>query len=292
MDGVSAALYVDFDNVFSGLHKLDPAAAMALVEDPHTLLAGLACALTADGPRRWAVRRCYINSAGQIRRENQEPLLFSTFVQKFIQAGFEVIECAPYVKGAKNAADIKIVLDVVDALAGPTRYGEFVIASGDSDFAPLLVRIRAADRRTILISTVKATPSLTVLADRVIDGQAMLKLLGAKARTTQPGKALAAPNSTTPAKPAGLGLTPEVQEARAKFARAMRARFAAAKQPLPLSSLSQLIAAEVGPLAKSSRWFGHGSFMKAVASLDLEELERSQHHLWNARKHKKPRSAA
>jgi uncharacterized LabA/DUF88 family protein len=41
------------------------------------------------------------------------------------------------------------------------RYDEFVIASADSDFTPLLQRLRAADRRTTLLATFDAVEALT-----------------------------------------------------------------------------------------------------------------------------------
>jgi hypothetical protein len=42
MDSVRSVLYLDFDNVFSGLLKLDPKLAMRFVEEPQVWLKGLA----------------------------------------------------------------------------------------------------------------------------------------------------------------------------------------------------------------------------------------------------------
>ena len=136
MNGVRAALYVDFDNVFSGLLKLDPAAAMAFVDDPASWLQRLSTSLTVDGPRSWRVLRCYLNSAGSVAdpRGGEERLLFSGLRSSFLRAGFEVVDCPSFFSGSKNAADIRIVLDAMDALHGPTPYDEFVIASADADF--------------------------------------------------------------------------------------------------------------------------------------------------------------
>src|SRR4051794_24149752 len=155
MNPVRAALYVDFDNVFSGLCKLNPLAAKAFADEPSTWLNALTTQHTVDGPRRWLSVRCYLNSAGSVPDPagGEQRLQFASLRVGFVRAGFEVVDCPPFFTGAKNAADIKIAIDVMKALQGPTRYDEFVIASADSDLTPLLATVGAADRRTTLIST-------------------------------------------------------------------------------------------------------------------------------------------
>ena len=103
---------------------------------------------------------------------------FAPFRATFLRAGFEVVDCPLLTPQKKNAADIKLAIDVVDALHGPVHYDEFVIASADSDFTPLLQRLRAADRRTTLLSTFDAVEALTVVADRVVDAPQTLRCCG------------------------------------------------------------------------------------------------------------------
>jgi hypothetical protein len=64
---VSSALYLDFDNVFSGLLAQAPAIAMKFAEDPGGWLDSLAKGFTGDKPRRWLVLRCYLNPAGAVQ---------------------------------------------------------------------------------------------------------------------------------------------------------------------------------------------------------------------------------
>ena len=177
---VRAALYLDFDNVFSGLLKLDPDVAIQFAENPGSWLTRLSTSLTVDGPRRWLVLRCYMNPAGWVPHPDPEAgvarLYFSRFRPFFTSAGFEVIDC-PRLTHTKNAADIRLVVDAVDALSAEPAYDEFVIASGDSDMTPLLVRLRAGDRRTTIVSPSDAADAFTAVADRLVDGQQVLELV-------------------------------------------------------------------------------------------------------------------
>lgn len=180
MASVSSALYLDFDNVFSGLLDLDPDVAIQFADDPGRWLNRLTDTLLVDGPRRWLVRRCYMNPAGWVPHPNPQAgiprLFFSRFRPAFTRAGFEVIDC-PRLSSTKNGADIRMVLDVLDSLNGSMSYEEYVIASGDSDMTPLLVRLRAVDRRTTVISSFEAAAGYGAVADRFVAGSQILELV-------------------------------------------------------------------------------------------------------------------
>lgn len=180
MDSVSSALYLDFDNVFSGLLDLDPDVAIQFADDPGRWLSRLTDTLLVDGRRRWLVRRCYMNPAGWVPHPNPQAgmpkLFFSRFRPAFTRAGFEVVDC-PRLSSTKNGADIRMVLDVLDSLNGSMSYEEYVIASGDSDMTPLLVRLRAVDRRTTVISSFEAAAGYGAVADRFVAGSQILELV-------------------------------------------------------------------------------------------------------------------
>ncbi len=179
MSDVRAALYLDFDNVFSGLYKVDPDVAVRFASEPDGWLRRLSTTLMANAPRRWLILRCYLNPSGWVYHPDpageQARLYFSKFRPAFVRAGFEVIDCPRY-SGTKNAADIRIVVDAIDALSADTRYDEFVIASGDSDMTPLLQRLRRSDRRTMIVSPADAAAAFTSIADQVLDSQQLLAL--------------------------------------------------------------------------------------------------------------------
>ena len=111
MSDVRAALFLDFDNVFSGLFNLDPEVAVKFAADPGAWLRRLATTFAPAGSRRWLILRCYLNPSGWVPHRDGagEParLFFSRYRPSFVRAGFEVIDCPRY-SGTKNAADIRI----------------------------------------------------------------------------------------------------------------------------------------------------------------------------------------
>ncbi|WP_159810499.1 NYN domain-containing protein, partial [Cellulomonas citrea] len=162
------ALFVDFDNVYIGLQRLDPVAAEAFASSPGHWLAGLELGEDEDGEisRRFLVRACYLN-----------PSAFSQFRPNFTRAGFSVIDCPSLTQQGKSSADINLVLDAVDALAAPTRYDEFVIVSADADFTPLALRARAADRRVTIVTAGPAASAYRAVADQVVTADELVELV-------------------------------------------------------------------------------------------------------------------
>ncbi|WP_239068716.1 NYN domain-containing protein, partial [Cellulomonas pakistanensis] len=164
------AMFVDFDNVYIGLRRLDPDAAEAFATDPGHWLAELESGSDADGDftRRFLVRACYLN-----------PSVFSRFRPNFTRAGFQVVDCPSLTQQGKSSADINLVLDAVDALDADTRYDEFVIVSADADFTPLVQRCRAADRRVTIITASPAASAYRAVADTVITADDLAELVTA-----------------------------------------------------------------------------------------------------------------
>src|SRR5689334_16371972 len=113
-------LLLDFDNIFLGLARLDPAAARRWAEQPTVWLKALRTQFLAGGERRFLSLRCYMNPSG-LSGEGTDRVYFSRYRAFFIAAGFEVVDCPPLTKRGKNAADIRMVIDALDALASPTR---------------------------------------------------------------------------------------------------------------------------------------------------------------------------
>ena len=102
-----------------------------------------------------------------------------------VHAGFDVVDCPPLARGGKNAADIRIVIDAMTLLEHRSRFDEFVIASGDSDFTPLLQRLRTEDRRTTIVSPGFLATAYAASADRVVDYDALQRILRAATATIE-----------------------------------------------------------------------------------------------------------
>jgi hypothetical protein len=170
-----AGLYLDFDNVFSILAELDEAAALAFAGDPAGWLRWLAEGRHGGPPRRFRTLRAYMNAGGSVEtrpdghlaRQGYHPrLFFSRFRQTLAWAGFETVDC-PRVSRAKNAADVRMVIDVLDAVGGPAPPAEVVLLSSDSDFLPLLHRLRSLDVRTVVVAHPALGRAMRATADEV-----------------------------------------------------------------------------------------------------------------------------
>lgn len=277
MTAAGSALYLDFDNVFSGLMQLDPEVAFRWAEQPARWLATLKHTHTVDHPRRWLVLRCYLNPAGVVPpwhpNQAKAGVPFSQFRQAFVRAGFDVVDC-PRVVGRKNSADIRMVIDAVDSLGAKVRYGEYVIASGDSDMGPLLVRLRADDRRTTVISSVAAASGYGAAADRFIDGAQLLDLV-----RNDPASSLGTPEEPLPTP------TPPIP---AQFRSMVVKRYRASAGPLHLATLGQELRREFGESIDATKWFGFGTCTRAIRSLQLPGAELAGVHLWDTRRHPAP----
>lgn len=157
------ALFIDFDNIYSGLLRVAPQAADAFATDPSAWLRWLETGMpvedaSTDGePRRILVRRCYLN-----------PRVYQKYRAYFVLAGFDVVDCPPLTQQGKTSADIRMAMDILDMLGHQTCFDEFVILSGDADFTPVLLRLRAHDRRTVILAVGFAAQAYKAACDIVI----------------------------------------------------------------------------------------------------------------------------
>lgn len=259
------ALFVDFDNVYLGLRRLDPAAAEEFAGSPARWLAALETGSDDDGEfsRRFLVRSCYLN-----------PSAFSQFRPNFTRAGFSVIDCPSLTQQGKSSADINLVLDAVDALSAQTRYDEFVILSADADFTPLALRFRAADRRVTIVTAGPAASAYRAVADTVITADELAELVKSPvldevpATPEEQGPAPEEP-ARGPGRPAETE-SPGTSRRRSPRAAATPARKAvlrqvrAADKPLSGGVVAQA-AQRADPTLLTSGWDGAGGFFPWLA---------------------------
>lgn len=279
MSVTRAALYVDFDNFFGGLIAGDPDAAVEVAMNPSVWLARLTREHSDDGPRRWLALRCYMNPAGWVAnpRSDSDRLYFSKFRPYFVRAGFDVVDCPTLARG-KNAADIRIVIDVMTALQGPARLDEFVLASSDADFTPLLHVVRAHDRLVTMIATGDTSSAYEALADRLLDATDIVDLLG-----TQPADEAVESLQDSPV--ATPRTNPKLEEA---FRATVVAQYEAATEPINLAALASGLVKDLGPDLRGSNWLGAGGFLRALRNVDLPNVAFSHHFLWDTSRHTPP----
>ncbi|HET9391306.1 MAG TPA: NYN domain-containing protein [Steroidobacteraceae bacterium] len=77
-------------------------------------------------------------------------------------AGFELIEIPHVKQSGKNSADIRMVVDALDLCYTKTHVDSFVIISGDSDFSPLVSKLRENNKDVIGVGVKNSTSDLLI----------------------------------------------------------------------------------------------------------------------------------
>jgi uncharacterized protein (TIGR00288 family) len=77
-------------------------------------------------------------------------------------AGFELIEIPHVKQSGKNSADIRMVVDALDLCYTKTHVDTFVIISGDSDFSPLVSKLRENNKAVIGVGVKSSTSDLLI----------------------------------------------------------------------------------------------------------------------------------
>lgn len=78
------------------------------------------------------------------------------------EAAFELIDIPPTGKAGKNSADIRLVVEAMDLCYTKGHVDTFVIISGDSDFQPLVNKLKENRKVVIGVGISKSTSPLLV----------------------------------------------------------------------------------------------------------------------------------
>jgi len=77
-------------------------------------------------------------------------------------AGFELIEIPHVKQSGKNSADIRMVVDALDLCYTKPHVDTFVVISGDSDFSPLVSKLRENNKGVIGVGVKNSTSDLLI----------------------------------------------------------------------------------------------------------------------------------
>ena len=87
---------------------------------------------------------------------------YKEFKAPMHEASFELIEI-PHVRiSGKNSADIRMVVDALDLCYTKSHVDTFVIISGDSDFSPLVSKLRENNKTVIGVGVKSSTSDLLI----------------------------------------------------------------------------------------------------------------------------------
>ncbi len=100
------------------------------------------------------------------------------------EAAFELIEIPHVRQSGKNSADIRMVVDALDLCYTKSHVDTFVVISGDSDFSPLVSKLRENNKRVIGVGVKASTSDLLIKnCDEFIFYDDLVRVAEAKKRS-------------------------------------------------------------------------------------------------------------
>lgn len=87
---------------------------------------------------------------------------YKAFKAAMHEASFELIEIPHVRQSGKNSADIRMVVDALDLCYTKAHVDTFVIISGDSDFSPLVSKLRENNKVVIGVGVQNSTSDLLI----------------------------------------------------------------------------------------------------------------------------------
>jgi uncharacterized LabA/DUF88 family protein len=139
-DNVSMALFCDFENVALGVRdanyeKLDI---------------------------KPVLERLLLKGSIVVKKAYCDWDRYKGFKAAMHEANFELIEIPHVRQSGKNSADIRMVVDALDLCYTKSHVNTFVIISGDSDFSPLVSKLRENAKKVIGVGVKQSTSDLLV----------------------------------------------------------------------------------------------------------------------------------
>ncbi|MCC7253014.1 NYN domain-containing protein [Hyphomicrobium sp.] len=263
---VLSTVFVDYDNIYLSLKRKNEEAAKRFAKDAALWLreieSGRLITPTNGSnftlPRRIVMTRCYGNPVPRRNTsDNSTDMNSFPFVRHhFLRAGFEVVDCPPLTAQLKNSADIRMVMDVRDVLNHETRFDEFILLSGDADFTPVLHRLRAHARRTVVFANDHTAQPYTAISDGEIREADLISLLLEGRIESEPrsGGELREPTAA------------ELEGMRKSIVAEVVGTVRSAGQPVPLEALADRAVRTLGhEKTVGSAWGGAGSFRDLLA---------------------------
>jgi uncharacterized protein (TIGR00288 family) len=125
---------------------------------------------------------------------------YKEFKAPMHEASFELIEIPHVRQSGKNSADIRMVVDALDLCYTKAHVDTFVIISGDSDFSPLVSKLRENDKIVIGAGVKNSSSDLLIAnCDEFIYYDDLARRQPARSRTRKPATRKPAKSKTAKA---------------------------------------------------------------------------------------------
>ena len=140
VDNVSMALFCDFENVALGVRDI--------------------------GHEKFDIKpvleRLLLKGSIVVKKAYCDWDRYKGFKATMHEANFELIEIPHVRQSGKNSADIRLVVDALDLCYTKAHVNTFVIISGDSDFSPLVSKLRENAKQVIGVGVRQSTSDLLI----------------------------------------------------------------------------------------------------------------------------------
>jgi hypothetical protein len=285
-----SAIFVDYDNIYLSLRRKSEDAAKRFAKLAGVWLKGIetgrlvstTAPLFGDQPRRIVSVRCYGNPVPRRQQsDNVTDMSSFPFVRHhFLRAGFEVIDCPPLTSHQKNAADIRMVMDLRDFLTHDTYFDEFVILSDDADFTPVLHRLRQHARRTVIYSNDHTASAYSAISDGEVREMDLIATLLSDVSADAAVPVVSAPG-TAPmagrAEPTPTGQQ-TIDELRRDIIAEVVSAVRSAQSPAPLEALADRALRTLGhDRTIGTAWAGAGTFRDLLKLALPASIQISEH---------------
>lgn len=139
-DSISMAVFCDFENVALGVRD----------------------AQYEQFDIRPVLERLLVKGSIVVKKAYCDWERYKGFKNSMHEANFELIEIPHVRQSGKNSADIRLVVDALDLCYTKSHVDTFVIISGDSDFSPLVSKLRENAKQVIGVGVKKSTSDLLI----------------------------------------------------------------------------------------------------------------------------------
>ncbi|MGD8415986.1 MAG: NYN domain-containing protein [Pseudomonadales bacterium] len=126
---------------------------------------------------------------------------YKSFKPAMHDAAFELIEIPHTRQSGKNSADIRMVVDALDLCYTKDHIDTFVIISGDSDFSPLVSKLRENAKLVIGVGVRNSTSDLLMNnCDEFLFYDDLVRATRQEARRKRPSRSKSAAKKSAPKK--------------------------------------------------------------------------------------------
>jgi uncharacterized protein (TIGR00288 family) len=133
---------------------------MALFCDFENVALGVRDAKFAQFDIKKVLERLLVKGSIVVKKAYCDWDRYKEFKATMHEAAFELIEIPHVRQSGKNSADIRMVVDALDLCYTKSHVDTFVIISGDSDFSPLVSKLRENNRFVIGVGVKNSTSDL------------------------------------------------------------------------------------------------------------------------------------